>query len=110
MKAYGRFTVEERREHLLELGLRLFSSRPYDEISSGRLLGLRARSGACGHKEDGFGIAAKVMAQNLKRSSRVVKVVGYLGGGASLDEIGSQSLVHALFGVSGFQKEAAAFT
>ena len=84
-------------------------AQPYDEISSGRLLGLRAGSGACGHKEDGFGIAAKVMAQDLKRSNRVIKVVGHLGGGASLDEIGSQSLVHALFGGGGFQKEAAAF-
>src|SRR5437879_13401481 len=33
MSAYGRFSVEERRRSLLELGLRLFSSRPYDEIS-----------------------------------------------------------------------------
>jgi AcrR family transcriptional regulator len=29
----GRLRVEERREQLLELGLRLFGSRPYDEIS-----------------------------------------------------------------------------
>ena len=31
--SYARFTVEERREQLLELGLRLFGSRAYDEIS-----------------------------------------------------------------------------
>jgi len=84
-------------------------TEPYDEIPSGRLLGLRAGSGACGHKEDGFGIAAKVMAQDLKGSRRVIKVVGHLGGGAPLDEIGSQCLVHAVFGVGGLQKEAAAF-
>jgi len=29
----ARLTVEERREQLLELGLRLFGSKPYDEIS-----------------------------------------------------------------------------
>jgi AcrR family transcriptional regulator len=29
----ARYTVEERREQLLELGLRLFGSKPYDEIS-----------------------------------------------------------------------------
>ncbi len=33
MTSYARFSVEERRAHLLELGLRLFGSRPYDEIS-----------------------------------------------------------------------------
>ena len=33
MPNHGRLTVEERREQLLELGLRLFGSRPYDEIS-----------------------------------------------------------------------------
>ncbi len=33
MPGHARFTVEERREHLLELGLRLFAARPYDEIS-----------------------------------------------------------------------------
>ena len=31
--SYGRFSVEERRRSLLVLGLGLFSSRPYDEIS-----------------------------------------------------------------------------
>src|SRR2546423_14051508 len=31
--SYGRFSVEERRRNLLVLGLGLFSSRPYDEIS-----------------------------------------------------------------------------
>jgi len=81
----------------------------YDEISGGRLLGLRAGSGTCGHKKDGFGIAAKVMAQDLERSWRVIKVMGDLGGGASLDEIGSQSLVYAVFGIGGLQKEAATF-
>ncbi len=33
MGTYARFTVEERRRLLLELGLQLFSARPYDEIS-----------------------------------------------------------------------------
>lgn len=33
MGTNARFTVEERRRLLLELGLQLFSSRPYDEIS-----------------------------------------------------------------------------
>src|SRR5438270_5002041 len=33
VSAYGRGSVEERRRSLLDLGLRLFSSRPYDEIS-----------------------------------------------------------------------------
>jgi AcrR family transcriptional regulator len=33
MPSQVRFTVEERREQLLELGLRLFGSRPYDDIS-----------------------------------------------------------------------------
>lgn len=33
MGTYARFTVEERRRLLLDLGLQLFSSRPYDEIS-----------------------------------------------------------------------------
>jgi hypothetical protein len=84
-------------------------AQPYDEITSGRLPGLRAGSGACGRKEDGFRIAAKVMAQDLKRSRRVIKVVRDFGGGPFVDEIGPQSLVHAVFGVGGFQKEAAAF-
>ena len=84
-------------------------AQPYDEIASSRFFGLRARSGVCGHEEAGLGIAAKVMAQDLKRSRRVIKVVSHLGGGAPLDEIGSQCLVHAVFGVGGLQKEAAAF-
>jgi len=84
-------------------------AQPYDEIPSGRLLGLRAGPGVSGHKEDGFGIAAKVMAQDLKGSRRVIKVMGHLGGGASIDKISSQCLIHALFGVGGFQKEATAF-
>ncbi len=33
MTSYARFSVEERRARLLELGLRLFGSRPYDEVS-----------------------------------------------------------------------------
>src|SRR3979411_1606638 len=33
MGTTGRFSVEERRRSLLELGLELFSSRPYDDIS-----------------------------------------------------------------------------
>jgi hypothetical protein len=84
-------------------------AKSYDEIASGRLLGLGAGPAECGHKEDGIGIAAKVMAQDLKRSSGVIKVVGHLGGRAVLDEIGSQGLVHAVFGVGGFQEEATAF-
>jgi AcrR family transcriptional regulator len=31
--SYARFSVEERRARLLELGLRLFGSRPYDDVS-----------------------------------------------------------------------------
>jgi hypothetical protein len=50
------------------------------------------------------------MAQDLKGSRRVPEVLGHLGRGATLDEIGSQGLVHALFGGSGFQEEAAAFS
>jgi hypothetical protein len=49
------------------------------------------------------------MAQDLKGSRRITKITSHLGGGAALDEISSQSLVHAVFGVGGFQEKVTAF-
>jgi hypothetical protein len=48
------------------------------------------------------------MAQDLKRSSGVIKVMSHFGRGATLDKIGSQGLVHAVFGVGGFEKKPTA--
>ena len=48
------------------------------------------------------------MTEDLKRSGRVTEGAGDLAGGTVVDEIGSQSLVHALLGVIGLEKELAA--
>ena len=46
-----------------------------------------------------------MMAQDLKRSGGVAERARNFGGGAAIDEIGSQSLVHPLFGIVGLKKE-----
>src|SRR5664280_249347 len=84
-------------------------AQTHDEIASGGLLRLGGWSRARGDKEDGVGIAAEVMAKNLEGSGGVVEGASDLGRGKFINEIGSQSLVHTLLGVGGFEKKAAAF-
>ena len=84
-------------------------AQAHDESASGGLLGLGARSRACGNKEVGIGIAAEVMAKNLEGTGGVVEGVSHFGGGEFIDEIGTQCLVHTLLGVGGFEEESAAF-
>ena len=48
------------------------------------------------------------MTEDLKRSGRVTESASDFGGRPVVDEIGSQSLVHALLGVIRLEKEFAA--
>ena len=52
-------------------------------------------------------LAAEVMTEDLKRSGRVPEGAGNLAGRKVVDEISSQSLVHALLGVIRLEKELA---
>jgi len=49
-----------------------------------------------------------MMTEDLKRSGRVTEGAGDFAGRTVVDEIGSQSLVHALLGVIRLEKELAA--
>ena len=79
-----------------------------DQLPRRRLLRLRARSWPGGCKENRVGIAAEMMTEDLKRSGRVTESASDFGGRPVVDEIGSQSLVHALLGVIRLEKEFAA--
>ena len=48
------------------------------------------------------------MTEDLKRSGRITEGTSDFAGGTVIDEISSQSLVHALLGVVGLEKELAA--
>ena len=48
------------------------------------------------------------MAEDLKRSGGVAESASHFAGGEAIDEIGSQSFVHPLFGIAGLKKELAA--
>jgi AcrR family transcriptional regulator len=71
----GRLTVEQRREQLLELGLRLFGSRPYDEISIEEIAHLAGMSkGLLYHyfasKRDFYVACLRTASLQLRRSIR----------------------------------------
>ena len=55
-----------------------------------------------------MGIAAEMMTKDLKRSGGVAKGACHLVGGAAIDEISAESLIHALLGVVRHEEEAAA--
>src|SRR3979490_1789719 len=71
----GRFSVEERARSLLELGLELFSSRPYDEISIEEIAQLAGMSkGLLYHyfpsKRDFYVACLRTASLQLRRSIR----------------------------------------
>ena len=75
MARQARLTVEERREQLLELGLRLFGSRPYDEISIEEIAQLAGMSkGLLYHyfpsKRDFYVACLRAAAHQLRRLIR----------------------------------------
>jgi hypothetical protein len=49
-----------------------------------------------------------MMAEDLKGSGGVAERASDFAGRAAIDEIGSESLVHPLFGIVGLKKELAA--
>ena len=81
-----------------------------DQVAGGRFLGLGLRAVARGHKEDRVGLAAEVVAQDVKGVERVAEGAGDLFGGAALDQESAQGLVLAVFGQAGFEEEAAELT
>lgn len=76
--------------------------------SGGRLLGLRPWTPVRRDEEEGMRFAAEVVAQDVEGSHAVAEVEGDFFGGAFVDEIGPESLVHALIGIMGFKGEATA--
>ena len=57
-------------------------------------------------EEQRFGIVAEMMAQDMERAKGIAEGAGDLLSGAALGKVGSQSLVHAVFGVTGLEEEA----
>ncbi len=72
---HARYTVEERREQLLELGLRLFGTKPYDEISIEEIAQLAGMSkGLLYHyfpsKRDFYVACLRAASMQLRRDMR----------------------------------------
>ena len=82
----------------------------HDELAGGRLLGLGLRAVARGDEKDWIGLAAEVVAEDVKGVERVAKGAGDVLGRAPLNQISTQGLVLAVFRQAGFKKEAAEFT
>jgi hypothetical protein len=77
-----------------------------DEVASHRLLRLGLGSAPRGTKKDRIRVSAEMMTQDMKGSDGVTKGSCDLFGWPVFDEIGAKSLVLALPGVAGFEKEA----
>ena len=74
----------------------------------GGLLRLTLRTPRGGEEERGLGVAAEVVAQHAERALGVAELGGDLLRRAPIDEVASQRLVLALFGVMGLEEEALA--
>jgi len=77
-----------------------------DRLSGGRLLGLSPGAVPGRDEKQRFRIVAEMMAQDMERAEGIAEGAGDLLSGAALGEVGSQSLVHAVFGVTGLEEEA----
>ena len=73
------------------------------------LLGLLARTMRGGAEELRIVIAAELMAQHAKGAGAVAEGTSDVLRGSALKKIGPKGLVHALAGLGGLRKEAAAF-
>jgi hypothetical protein len=81
-----------------------------DGVAGSGLFRLGTRAGAWGGEEDGIGLAAEVVADDVDDAGTVGEVAGDFLGWAAVDEIGAEGLVDALSGGAGFEEEAAALT
>lgn len=75
-----------------------------DELAGGILFGLGLRAGPELAEEVGF-VFTEVVAKNAERAWGIGEVFGDERGRKALDEVGAKSLVLALSGGSGFEKE-----
>jgi hypothetical protein len=64
--------------------------------------------GLGGEEEGGVGVAAELVAEDAEGAGAVPEGAGHRVGGAPLDEVGAQRLVHPLLAVTGLQEAAAA--
>jgi len=65
---------------------------------------------AWGKEESGLGLAAEMMAKDVKGIEGVAKGASDFRSGATLDQIGAQGLVLAVFGQARFEEKAAELT
>ena len=61
------------------------------------------------NEKDWIWVAAKVVTEDVIRADGVAEVAGDLFWGPVVNKVGPKSLVDALFGTTGLEKEAAAF-
>ncbi len=69
------------------------------------LFGLRAGPGARGDKEGRLGVAEKGMAEDAESAGGITKGPGGCLGGASIDIVGAEGFILALFGVFGLEEK-----
>ena len=81
-----------------------------EQVTSCGLLGLRLWPAAGRDEEDRVRIPPEVMTEDMKRADGVAELAGDLFRGASIDEIGSQGFIDALFGATRFEEKLAGFT
>ena len=80
-------------------------SKSDGHVSGGGLLGLLTWAGARGREEDGIGLAAEAMAQDLKGAGGIAEISGDLSGGAPVDDERAQGLVLSVSWDLGLEKE-----
>jgi hypothetical protein len=78
-----------------------------DEVTGGRFLGLGLRAASRRDEEDGLGLTAEMMTKDMERIPRVSEGTGHFFRGTGLDEVSAKGFILALFGVLGFEEEAA---
>jgi hypothetical protein len=78
-----------------------------DEVTGGRFLGLGLRATSGRDKKDRLGFTAEVMTKDMERVGRVSEGTSHFLRRTALDEVSAKGLILALFGVLGFEEEAA---
>ena len=81
-----------------------------NQVACGRFLRLGLGSVVRGGKEDRLGLAAEVVAQDIKGVKGVAKGTSDLFGRAPFDEKSAQGFVLAMFGEARFEEEPAELT
>ena len=79
-----------------------------NELASRRLLRLRTRAGLLRGEKERIRISSEVVAEDMERTDGIAESPGDLLRWTAFDEIGAQGLIHAVLGVTWFEKEAAA--